>query len=89
MPDMIDDKPRAKQRRGFAVMDPDKRREIAKKGGHSVKPVNRSFSKDRKLAMNAGRKGGLSSRGGGRKTVERARVDYNAVQLIQKYTVEE
>ncbi|WP_369059466.1 general stress protein [Caulobacter sp. 73W] len=53
-------------RRGFAAMDPERRREIARKGGASVPSEKRSFAKDRDLAANAGRKGGSSSRGGGR-----------------------
>jgi hypothetical protein len=65
--DMIDDAPKKKQKRGFACMDVEKRRLIAIKGGGSVKPENRSFARDRKLAMTAGKKGGLASRGGGRK----------------------
>jgi len=48
----------AKARRGFAAMDPEKRRLIAAKGGRSVKPESRSFSKDRALAAKAGKKGG-------------------------------
>jgi len=52
--------PRIKQRRGFAAMDPARRREIASKGGQSVKAENRSFSKDRELAATAGKKGGMS-----------------------------
>lgn len=55
-----------KLRRGFACMDPERRREIARKGGASVPDEKRSFSKDRTLAASAGRKGGESSRGGGR-----------------------
>jgi general stress protein YciG len=47
-------------------MDPDRRREIARKGGASVPGEKRSFTRDRDLAANAGRKGGSSSRGGGR-----------------------
>lgn len=53
--------------RGFAAMSVEKRREIARKGGASVPSQKRSFSKDRALAMRAGRKGGEASRGGGRK----------------------
>lgn len=49
-----------KSRRGFASMSPEKRREIASKGGKSVSPENRSFSKDRTLAARAGRKGGMA-----------------------------
>lgn len=46
--------------RGFASMTPERRRELASKGGSSVKPENHSFSKDRSLASRAGRKGGLA-----------------------------
>lgn len=42
-------------------MTPERRREIASKGGKSVKPENRSFSLDRGLAARAGRKGGLET----------------------------
>lgn len=55
-----------KARRGFAAMDPEKRREIAQKGGSSVPKDKRSFSRNRELAAQAGRKGGENSRGGGR-----------------------
>jgi general stress protein YciG len=55
------------QRRGFAAMDPEKRREIAKKGGASVPQEKRAFHKDRKLAASAGSKGGTISAGGGRR----------------------
>jgi general stress protein YciG len=58
--------PATRSRRGFAAMDPERRREIARKGGASVPGEKRSFAKDRDLAANAGRKGGSSSRGGGR-----------------------
>lgn len=46
--------------RGFAAMNPDKQREIASRGGHSVPPEKRSFSQDRGLASQAGRRGGES-----------------------------
>ena len=62
---MKEEKP--KSRRGFAAMDPERRREIAEKGGASVPWDKRSFSVDRNLAAEAGRKGGVNSRGGGRK----------------------
>lgn len=67
MPTADTDKPRA--RRGFAAMTPERRREIARKGGASVPSEKRSFAKDRDLAAQAGRKGGESSRGGGRTPV--------------------
>lgn len=44
--------------RGFAAISPERQREIASLGGQSVDPSNRSFSRDRKLAARAGRKGG-------------------------------
>ena len=50
--------------RGFASMDEDKQREIASKGGESVPDEKRSFSQDRELAAEAGRKGGEASGGG-------------------------
>lgn len=48
-------------------MSLEKRTAIARKGGASVAAADRSFSKSRELAIEAGRKGGLKSRGGGRK----------------------
>jgi general stress protein YciG len=42
-------------------MSPEKQREIASKGGKSVPADKRSFSQNRDLASNAGRKGGQSS----------------------------
>ena len=54
-------------KRGFASMDDDKQREIAKKGGESVPDDKRSFSQDPKLASEAGRKGGEASGGGNRR----------------------
>jgi general stress protein YciG len=53
--------------RGFASMDEDKQREIASKGGQSVPDEKRSFSQDRELAAEAGRKGGEQSQGGQQK----------------------
>lgn len=47
--------------RGFASMGQDRQREIASKGGRSVPAEKRSFSQDRSLASEAGRKGGQSS----------------------------
>jgi len=49
--------------RGFASMDEEKQRQAASKGGTSVPPQERSFSKDRELASDAGRRGGESSGG--------------------------
>jgi len=53
-----------KSKRGFASMDPEKQREIARKGGASVPADKRSFSQDRTLAAESGRKGGEASHGG-------------------------
>lgn len=47
-----------KSKRGFAAMAPEKRREIAAKGGASVPAEKRSFSMNRDLAASAGRAGG-------------------------------
>ena len=49
-----------KSNRGFASMDPEKQRAIARKGGESVPNEKRSFSQNPGLAAEAGRKGGLS-----------------------------
>ena len=50
-------------KRGFASMDEERQREIASKGGRSVPAEKRSFSQDRELASNAGRKGGQATGG--------------------------
>lgn len=47
-----------KSTRGFASMSPEKRAEIARKGGKSVPPEKRSFAQNTDLAAQAGRKGG-------------------------------
>ena len=47
-------------KRGFASMDPERRREIAAKGGRSVPKEARGFSRNPELASEAGRKGGVS-----------------------------
>jgi general stress protein YciG len=39
-------------------MDPELQRQIASKGGRSVPPEERSFSKNRELARQAEKKGG-------------------------------
>lgn len=50
------------KRRGFALLTPERRREIATRGGQSVPEDKRSFSQDRDLAREAGRKGGTQAR---------------------------
>ncbi len=52
----LTDKPT--QKRGFAALNPEKRRAIAKMGGSSVRPEDRAYSKDRALAAAAGAIGG-------------------------------
>jgi general stress protein YciG len=49
-------------KKGFAGMTPERRKEVAAKGGKSVKPENRSFATNRDLASKAGRKGGAKTR---------------------------
>lgn len=45
--------------RGFAAMSLEQRRAIASKGGSSVAPEQRTFSRDSDLARAAGQKGGM------------------------------
>jgi len=59
-------------KRGFASMDEERQREIARKGGQSVPDEKRSFSKDHELASEAGRKGGHASGGNFANDPERA-----------------
>ncbi|MBI5514695.1 MAG: stress protein [Deltaproteobacteria bacterium] len=63
--------PRKKQRRGFAAMDPSKQKAIASKGGQASHKAGTGHEWSSEAARNAGRKGGLASRGGrGRPTPE-------------------
>ena len=57
---MAADLEKPKSKRGFAAMDPERRREIAARGGASVPAEKRGFSKSRDLAARAGRSGGAS-----------------------------
>ena len=56
---MLDNNKRS-SKRGFAAMDQEKQRAIARKGGESVPAEQRSFSRNHQLAADAGRKGGQS-----------------------------
>jgi uncharacterized protein len=47
--------------RGLAALSPERRREIASMGGKSIDPERRAFARDRGLAAEAGRKGGLKA----------------------------
>ncbi len=73
-----DGRNRKTARRGFAAMDKDRQREIARKGGASVPDEKRSFSQDRDLAAAAGRKGGEASHGGGRRRSSETRTNAQA-----------
>lgn len=53
-------KARQMSKRGFAAMNPERRKEIARKGGASVPSEKRSFSVNKELAQRAGIKGGIS-----------------------------
>ena len=53
-----------KQLRGFACMDPERRRQIASLGGKASHEKGTGHEWDRERAREAGRKGGLASRGG-------------------------
>jgi general stress protein YciG len=56
--------PRLKLRRGFASMSPEKQREIASKGGRAAHQKGTAHEWTADEARNAGRKGGMISRGG-------------------------
>jgi uncharacterized protein len=55
---MTEEQQKPKSNRGFASMSPEKRREIARKGGKSVPAEKRSFAVNADLAAKAGQKGG-------------------------------
>lgn len=55
------------RQRGFASMDPEKQREIARKGGRAAHEKGTAHEWDSEEARVAGRKGGEASHGGGRK----------------------
>lgn len=48
--------------RGFASLSPERRSEIARRGGVAVPAEKRAFSKSKELAISAGRKGGAADR---------------------------
>ncbi len=57
----------ATAKRGFASMDPEKQREIARKGGKVAHERGTAHEWDSQEARMAGRKGGEASHGGGRR----------------------
>lgn len=58
------EQPRRKERRGFASMSPEKQREIASKGGRAAHQKGTAHEWSSEEAREAGRKGGMASRGG-------------------------
>lgn len=59
---------RTTSRRGFAAMDPEKQRQIARQGGKAAHQQGVAHQWTTEEARAAGRKGGQNSRGGGRKS---------------------
>ncbi|MGE0043332.1 MAG: KGG domain-containing protein [Vicinamibacterales bacterium] len=59
----VNEQPR-KERRGFASMSAEKQREIASKGGRAAHQKGTAHEWSSDEARNAGRKGGMASRGG-------------------------
>lgn len=58
---------------GFARLSPEDRRAMASRGGKSVPPELRGFSRHPLLAASSGRKGGKASSGNFAKCPDRAR----------------
>lgn len=69
---MTDEEKRS--RRGFASMTPERRREVASRGGKGASPENRAF-KDRELAKRAAKMGAKARWGKNRGTVPKQRAD--------------
>jgi general stress protein YciG len=59
------------KQRGFASMDREKQREIARKGGQAAHQKGTAHEWDSDEARVAGRKGGEASHGGGRRRKQR------------------
>ncbi len=59
-----------KQKSGFAAMSPERQREIARMGGIAAHAKGTAHKWDSIQARDAGRKGGLVSRGGRGKRVD-------------------
>jgi general stress protein YciG len=64
-----------KERRGFASMSPEKQREIASKGGRAAHQKGTAHEWSSDEARDAGRKGGMASRGGRGKLPEATATD--------------
>jgi general stress protein YciG len=63
-----------KRRRGFAVMDPARQREIASKGGKAAHEKGTAHRWSEQEAKEAGRKGGAASHRNGHRTATRLHV---------------
>jgi len=61
----------AKGRRGFAVMEPSRQREIASKGGKAAHEKGTAHRWSEQEAKEAGRKGGAASHRNGHRTASR------------------
>lgn len=66
-----------KSKRGFAALSPERRREIARKGGAAVPAHLRSFSQDRELARVSGVKGGKALHATGKAHKWASRADHD------------
>jgi uncharacterized protein len=64
---MANTKKNRKEERGFASMDPERVREIAREGGIAAHKSGNAHEFTSDEARQAGRKGGSNSHGGGRK----------------------
>ena len=67
---MPDEDNSRKSRRGFAAMDPDKQREIARKGGQIAHQSGKAHEFDSREAREAGKLGGSARRRGSEEAVE-------------------
>ena len=65
----------AKARRGFAVMDREKQREIASKGGRAAHEKGTAHRWSEEEAKEAGRKGGAASHRNGHRTSARSKTE--------------
>lgn len=55
------DKPKPKQRRGFAIFDREKLREVSRRGGVAAQASGKAHRFDSEEGKTAGRKGGLAA----------------------------
>lgn len=55
------DKPKPKQRRGFAIFDREKLREVSRRGGRAAQASGKAHRFDSEEGKTAGRKGGLAA----------------------------